>query len=328
MPKNKAQLNRIKQIDLYLNRQYQSTMYRVKRKDLANRFNVSEKTISRDIRFMKNEFNAPIKYDNRGYFYTEKFSIPLNLGLTGLEINQLKIAVKILSQYKHFSIFSELDSLIDKIEHSVRFNLSETKRNFIYFEKVPSYKGTEHLDFFIEAIEYNRVISFDYQSYKTTTPLNHQIHPYILKEHTNRWYVIGLLPEQNSITAFALERIVKNTLKSTTQYFDISPEFNPDIFFKYTFGMTVHSDRSVEKVILSFTPLQAKYFISKPFHPYKKLLYTKDELRVEMEIIPNFELIRKVVSFGSGVKVIAPKSFKKEVINYMKSTLSLYEEEG
>jgi predicted DNA-binding transcriptional regulator YafY len=321
MPKNKAQLLRIKGIDDRLNR-----WSRVKQKRLAKIFEVTERQIGRDIKYMKDEFNAPITHDNEGYFYTENFSIPLNLSLTGEEIRQLKLAVKTLNQYQHLDAFADLGGLIDKIESSVRFKLPDIKHNFIHFEKVPFYQGTELLEFFIDAIERTQTVTFDYQSFKSEYPINHIIHPYILKEHTNRWYVIGFLPAQNSITSFALERIIQNEgFKFIPSHFDVHPEFNATTFFENTFGMTVYANKPIEKIILSFTPLQGKYFESKPFHKYKIIEKNAEQLTVEMHLIPNLELIRKLVSFGSGVEVIAPTRLKESLLRYLNEAMIKYQ---
>lgn len=321
MPKNKAHLLRLKGIDNSLNR-----LNRVKKKRLSLRFGVSEKTISRDIKYMKEAFDAPIENDNDGYFYTEKFSIPINLSVSGEEVRQLKLAVKTLSQFQYLDAFSGLEGLFDKIEKSVLFKLPDVNRQFIYFEKVPYYKGTELLDFFIDAIERTKIVTFDYQSFKSEHPTNHVIHPYILKEHTNRWYVIGFLPSQNSFTSFAMERIIQNEqFKTLPRYFEVHPEFNAETFFEHTFGMTVYNGKAVEKIKLAFTKIQGKYFESKPFHKYEEIERNDDNLIVEMLLIPNFELIRKLASFGSGVEIITPISLKQELVKYLKETIKQYE---
>lgn len=320
MPKNKQQLRRVQGIDYCLNKQR-----RTKKNRLALRFGVTEKTISRTIRIMKNEYDAPILYDNDGYFYSEKFSIPLNLKLSSTEINQLKIAVKTLNQFQHLDIFKDLEGLVQKIENAVHYNLSDLQKNFIHFESVPFYEGTELIDIFIEAIESYKSIRFDYQSFKTTTPYHHLFHPYALKEHTNRWYVIGYLPEEDSVTSFALDRIIQNkNLNITNSAFKILPSFSIDQYFQYTVGMTVHSDKNIEEIIMSFSPLQAKYFKSKPFHPYHIQKENKDQLIVKMHLIPNYELVRKLAGFGNGVKILSPQSLIEEVTTYLKDALNQY----
>jgi len=320
MPYNKSDLRRFKGIDNHLNRQR-----RVKRKRLADIFGVDERQISRDVKYMKDEFEAPIVYDNDGYYYSEKFNMPLNLALSREEVNQLRFAIATLNQFQHLDIFSDLAGLIERIENSVRFKISDVEHNFIYFEKVPFYVGTELVEFFIKAIRLTRVVTFDYQSFRNSYTLTHNFHPYILKEHTNRWYVIGYLPSQQSITSFALERIVQNdTLTLSEKYFDVISTFNPNDYFKYTYGMTVLSENKVEDVILSFTPIQAKFFKSKPFHEYEIVEENSENFIVKMKLIPNLELIRKLASFGSDIKVLSPISLVERLSEYLQNALDLY----
>lgn len=320
MPINKEQLRRIKGIDRQINR-----CKRVKSGQLASFFEVSTKTIGRDIEYMRNKFDAPIISDNNGYHYSSPFNIPLDLTITGEEIRKLKVAVETLNQFQHLDIFQDLSGLIKKIEHSVHFKLPEATSEFIHFEAVPHYEGTELIELFIRAMETQQAVSFDYQSFKNDVPTEHILHPYVIKEHTNRWYIIGFLPAHASITSFALDRIVKNeNLKILEQYFTKKVDFDIDAFFRYTYGMAVHSEREVEVVTLSFSPLQAKYFESKPFHKYENISESSDEFVVKMQLIPNFELVRKLVSFGGGVKVLSPDSLRNEVVKYFEQALKLY----
>lgn len=320
MPLNKNRLNRIKNIDDYLNRQT-----RITRTRLSEIFQVDEKTIRRDIEVLRDEYKAPIESDQNGYFYSDNFNLPLNLALSGKELNQLKIAVKTLNQFRHLEVFKDLSGLLEKIENSVKFKLDDSTNSHIYFEEVPFYEGTELIDLFIEAIEKQLIVEFEYQSFKSEMPSKQLIHPYVIKEHTNRWYVIGFIPEHNSFTAFALERIKQNdNLKLSSNPFIKNQDFDIKKMFQYTYGMTVFHDRIPDKIILEFSPLQAKYFESKPFCQYKIIDRSNNLVRIQTELITNYELVRKIASMGNGVKVISPLMLKNKVVNFHKNALTNY----
>ena len=88
--------------------------------------------------------------------------------------------------------------------------------------------------------------------------------------------------------------------------------------------MTVLQDRDPEEIILSFTPLQAKYFESKPFHQYEVVEKNQQYLIIKMRLIINYELIRKLAGFGTGVKVLRPITLKKELIQYLQAAIEQY----
>lgn len=320
MPITKNVQVRLKRIDECLKNGRKMT-----RKQLANKCNVSTKTIERDIEVLRNTYNAPIESGQLGYYYYENFSFGIDIAISSKEISQLKVAINILNHHKEMDVFKNLSGLVTKLEKAVKFQLYEETAHYISFEKVPYYKGTELIDFFIEAIEDRRIVSFDYLSFKSEQLINHSINPYILKEHTNRWYIIGFVSEYNSFTLFALERIIQNeNLILSEETFRRNKEFDIEKMFRYTYGMTVLSEKKPEKIRLEFTSLQGKYFESKPFCQYSIIEKTSENLIIETELIINYELIRKIASFGSGVKIVTPSSLKNDVISFFNDAINKY----
>lgn len=325
MPKFKNQIGRFQTIDAMLNRWKNSY---VPTETLMDRCEVSERTIKEDIRQMRESWDAPNKYNRRhkGYHYTHPFEMPLELGLTLEDMNALELAVKTLNQFKHLSAFRGFDSLFSKIEQAVTFKLPHSEyEDHIYFEQVPFYFGTEFIEPLLNAIKESRVVTFTYNSYKSEFPREHSFHPYVLKEHTNRWYVIGWLSGVSSITTFALDRILPESLIVQDNYFHTKQAFNIITHFEHAVGMTVYPDQPIEEIILSFTSLQAKYFQSKPFHEFE-IVNSKNEsaLLVKMHLVINYELIRIIVGMGSGVKVLQPLALIDQVKSYHLRALKQY----
>lgn len=326
MPKNKNQIGRFHTIDSLLNRWkggYTST------KELMERCDASERTVKEDIRQMKDLYEAPIRYDrkNKGYCYTKPFEMPIDLGLSREDLSSLELAVKTLNQFSHLKAFEGLESLFYKISQAITLKLPHSShRNHIYFEQAPHYFGTEFIEPILEAISEHQVITFAYNSFKSGSTVEHTFHPFIMKEHTNRWYTIGWLPSKKSITTFALDRILPKSLQITPKHFIPDTKFDVVKHFENAVGMTVYEDAKVEEIILNFSPLQAKYFQSKPFHNYEIIISMNEPgLTVKMNLIINYELIRILVGMGHGVRVIHPQTLIEQVKNYHLSALSQYE---
>lgn len=63
-----------------------------------------------------------------------------------------------------------------------------------------------------------------------------------------------------------------------------------------------------------------------PFHPSQEILIdTKDELRIKIHIVPAFDFINEILSWGDDVKVLQSKSLIKQVKNRLKKALKQYE---
>lgn len=292
--------------------------------ELMNLCDISKSQLKNDIIFLRDYYNAPIKYDRKlkAYIYTKEFELANDLKLTRSDYLKLKVAFDTLSQFKHLDIYKDFEGIYYKIENSFRYEVN-ARKSPIYFEKAPYYKGTEHIELFLEAIDNTQMIQFEYLSTYATESLTHIFHPYFIKEHSNRWYVIGFLPKENSITTFALDRIV-NTPILLNQFYNIPQDFDIEKHYEFTYGIGVDLKKNIEIVILEFQPIQARFFKSKPFHQFKTIQEDENKLIVEMRLRPNFELIRKLVSFGKGVKVIQPESLKNSIIKYFKDALNQY----
>lgn len=329
MPISKNPLARYQKINYLLNRFKGNGKY-ISLKSLIEHCEVSKRTIIEDIKYMQIELEAPIDHSRRlgGYYYTEPYDLPAKLGIRQKELVEMKIAVKMLKQYQHIGLFENLERLQQRMENAVQFEVEDANKNHIYFEEVAYYQGLEYLQFLMYAIEWEKEITFEYHSYKDNKAIIHTVYPYAIKEHTNRWYFIGYNAFFSNFTTYAIDdRLKGETLKHTGNHFNRSAIlFDINQHFKYTVGMTAYQNKPIEKVRLQFQYLQFKYFQSKPFHKYEKIKENPDKtVEVEMELRPNYELTRKIVSMGNGVKVLQPASLVKKVKDYLQDALDQYE---
>ncbi|OFY96939.1 MAG: hypothetical protein A2491_14240 [Bacteroidetes bacterium RIFOXYC12_FULL_35_7] len=90
------------------------------------------------------------------------------------------------------------------------------------------------------------------------------------------------------------------------------------------FGV-VYSYHEQQKVILSFTSVQGKYIKSLPLHKSQRIIIdNEDELRIELNVIPNYELSQLILMHGETVKVIEPVWLIDEIKETLKASLKQY----
>ena len=162
---------------------------------------LGERTIDQDLHDMREDtrlgFFAPIKHSREkgGYYYDDPdYSID-NIPLNEEELEALSFASTMLEQYKHIDLFNTFTGAVQKIVDAVnihRILKSESSYSFIQFESVPEMKGSEYLQVIIEAIRDKTVLEILHQRFDSDKAYLHRIHPYLLKEYRNRWYLIGL----------------------------------------------------------------------------------------------------------------------------------------
>ncbi len=76
---------------------------------------------------------------------------------------------------------------------------------------------------------------------------------------------------------------------------------------------------------MQFKGLQAAYIKTQPLHSTQQTIEEeKDEFVIELKVTITYELIEKLLSFGAGVKVLAPASLQKMIADKHREAADLY----
>jgi predicted DNA-binding transcriptional regulator YafY len=268
---------------------------------LANHgFEISERTLQRNIEQIRYEFGIEIKYDRsqNGYFVDKEASINIDA----------------------FMKFLEITATADLLTESLKD--SKDILNYISFEAEGNLKGIENLKLFLFAAKNHRKILFTHQNFETGKKKNYRMKPYLLKEYQNRWYIIGLIPGIDEFRTFAIDRI--ESLEVLSDTFKPDLKLNPVNLFENILGLT-YSKGEPEEVILSFTPLRGKYIQALPLHRSQEIIKESEkEVMVRLRVIPNFELKQKILMSGCDVTVIRPKWFVDSMKLELLNALNMY----
>jgi predicted DNA-binding transcriptional regulator YafY len=280
--------------------------------------NICDSTIEKDLFAMRMDHDAPIKYSKaeKGYFYEdENYSID-NIPLSESDIEAIKFATKTLMQFKDVNMFKQFGFAIDKIFDRVHIANNPSEKiveDYVQFETVPETLGTEWLPDILKAIKEREIITFDYTSFATEKTKNRKVLPLLLKEYRNRWYLISYALAKSRIITFGLDRM--NNLILTENYHSRKIEFNPDLYFKHSIGITSY-DTEPEKIEFKIDQLGSKYIESQPLHHSQTLLKVgKNRNTFQINVLISEELKRLIMSYGSQIEIIKPISFRKQIIN-------------
>lgn len=276
---------------------------------------ISISTIEKDMWAMKNEgelgYYAPIAYSKleKGYFYEDPEYTIKEISLSEEDKEAIRFAATTLFQFKDLAIFDQFGSAIQKIMDRLSISpeiQDDAIDRFVQFENTPMAKGTDLLPILLQAIKETRELRFRYISFLDESESERVLHPYLLKEYRNRWYVIGKDADAGKVKTFGLDRI--SDLSIRENYFTVDKSFDPETLFKYSFGITAGG--TPEKIVLKFASQEGRYVKAQPLHPTQKIINeSADGLTVELKVIPSYELKATIRSFGTGVKVIEPVDF-------------------
>ena len=264
-------------------------------------FEISDRTIQRDIEQIRNEFGISILYDRdrNGYYIDEESSI----------------------NFDRFLRFLELMNTAELLAETLRD--SQESLNYIHFESSDKLKGIENLKPLLEAIKMKREVQFVHENYQMETIKDFVVYPYLLKEYLRRWYLLAFVPQYDDMRIFGIDRI--SNLKVKKKVFKESPEIDPVSFFRDTIGVSYFVN-PVEEVLLSFDSLEAKYVKSLPLHSSQEIVKeTEDELIISLRIVPNTEFYQKILMMGYSVKVLEPEWMVDKIKNTLAKALDNYE---
>lgn len=323
MSKNKNQLARFRRIHELLTLRKGTV---VKPDEFCRACDISRRTLDNDIAYMRDEFEAPIIWDKRqhGYCYERPFDLAAQIALNMEDVHRLHVAVETLAQFEHLDVFRELRETVEKIRKGVSGWVRNTgAAKAIYFEPV-QYTGTEHLPILLRAIEERRRVNFEYQSFTKDKPGVCSLDPYCIRQYDQRWYVVGHSPQYDYLKPFALERIGGKP-ELTKHIFD-EPDFKPESYFQHIYGMHTEPEEHAREVIIRFSPLQARYFVSRPFHPYHLVEeHPGGSISVRLHVCITIELIRKIASYGNEAEVITPAPLRDTLHRFFAESKALYE---
>jgi len=292
---------------------------------------ISKRTIEGDLHVMRKdprlEFDAPIEYSHtyRAYIYSDPdYSIdrfPVNME----EVQTLRFAATILKQFQHIEYLEQFEGTVQKIVDAIdKGDLSDDDpdMSFVHFEKSPLIRGTEYLQELIDHITDKKVIRIQYRKFDSEQAGQYVIHPYLLKEYRNRWYVVGYHEDDRMFKIFGLERIEGITRLPLKTYLTQIVDF--ERFFENSIGITRYDEEPVD-ILIACTSRLSKYLITKPLHPKQEFIKEEKGWCIfKFHLVPTPEFTAALLGWADQIKVMKPAKYKKELASKIESMMALY----
>ena len=280
-------------------------------------------TIRNDILSIENRWHIVVEQIRSGreikYRYEDPdFSI-YNSPLTEDDIMQLSESISILRRFKGFPGFEWLEELNVRLQSSI----NAKSKPFIGFDDNERLKGIEHFSDLFNAINEQKTIKVGYKPHKGDIK-EEIVHPYYLKQYNQRWFLFGLNHLRGEISIYALDRI-QYILESNIKYKqNESNDF--DQYFKDIIGVSKYKgEEPVEIQLLVFAD-QLPYNLTKPIHTTQKVIQKNEDgsAVLSIKVVPNFELIQLLLSFGERITVLSPEYLREEIKQRIEKNLNNY----
>lgn len=284
---------------------------------------VSKRTVQLDLQNMRSEkfgYEAPIEvYERKYYRYSDPDYSIHNISVNDSDLKAMNNAVQILKQFKDFSMFKEMNGVIQKLEDSIH---AKSQKSIIHLDKNEQLKGLEYIDVLYEAVLNKKVLKILYKSFKARESDYYVIHPQLLKEFNNRWFLICL--HKGSIYNLALDRIESIEGEERIQYID--KDLDGDEYFKDIVGVTVSDKMMPRNVVFFVDAPNAPYVVTKPLHKSQEIISETNEGTVfKICVQINYELERLLLGFGESLIVHKPRKLRLRMEQKFKAGSANYQ---
>jgi predicted DNA-binding transcriptional regulator YafY len=173
----------------------------------------------------------------------------------------------------------------------------------------------DNLRFMEECIRDKKVLEIDYRS-RVGESTKRKIEPHVLVFKQGIWYVYAYCRMQSAFRLFRIGRIFSSFL--TDETFEKRAFKREDIPLNYWSNEV----KSVS-VLLEFS--ESVIADAQDWLGVENLQQRGEKLIAEVELPDDEILIKKLLSFGSGVTVKSPEEIKNKVLTEAKKLLALYE---
>lgn len=332
MSLNKNAAYRYRLIDLYLRQRKRSIeeLQRLISNKLFEEFDIesgiSQRQLLEDIKIMRKSppegYGAPILRKQGILSYTDKNFTIHAFPLVDKDLDALKEAMTILKQLADYPHYQELKKIFDKLSGNMSLSTFKEKDTSIQFETSPLVKGKEFIHPLHDFIKNKNVVNVLYNPYHEDA-LHLILHPYLLKEYNNRWFLIAWSEKYDKIISIAMDRI-EHIEKDLTDFIPAPKDFAAQ--YTHIVGITIPSGKAIDTVRIKVSKQRLPYILTKPLHASQRLVAQEQNGTgiLELSLIPNFEFKAILMGHGAAIEVLSPEDLRKELSIEIKATYEQY----
>jgi predicted DNA-binding transcriptional regulator YafY len=283
----------------------------VKAEEIAERFEISLRTVYRDVKALM-EGGVPIGSEaGKGYFIVDGYHLPPVM-FSQQEASAMLTAWKLIEKMTDDSIRKAYESALLKIKSVLNTsekdhleNLQSSIQVFRYPDQTME-SPNQYMADVQNAISHRLVLSIDYESTKTQEKTKRLIEPIGIVHYSGRWHVIAWCRLRNGYRDFRVDMI--QALKPTGDTFDARNLITLQEYFQSL--MQVHQD--MEKVTVSFEKSVAKYLKhARYYYGFVSEEDLGDRCRMTFLVGSMRFFCRWLLMYGNAVEIESPDKLRE-----------------
>ncbi len=184
--------------------------------EIAEKYNVSKRTVYRDIRTLENSGIPIITIEGKGYSIMQDFNLP-PIMFTELEANALITAEKLIKKNKDKSLTEQYENAVSKIKsvlrHSQKEKIELLSERIVFRNNLKNEKTSNYLMTIQSTISNFNLIEIEYNSLQGEFT-KRTIEPFALYSTQDNWLLIAICRLRNDFRVFRLDHIQKLTVQN------------------------------------------------------------------------------------------------------------------
>ena len=286
----------------------------------ARAWEVSQKTVQRDVDFLRDQMGAPVAYshDRKGFYYENPAWVLPSFVLGEGELVSLLIASRMLDEYRGGPMGGRLDQLYAKLAsllpEQVTFDPGPILQRFSFVAPPGNTIKPEVWKTVVHCLANQCTMKARYLPFDATPALTDKwsrINPLHVANLQGEWYLFGTHDGHDDVRQFALCRF--QGAEATPSRFEPPANFDRARLLKGVWGRFAGVEK-IHQVSLLFRRDAAPWVADRVWHPEQKLLLRRSgQIALSFPAKGLFEVQRWVLSWGSSVRVLGPAELKRSV---------------
>lgn len=279
---------------------------------LAGEFEVTPRTIKRDIEFMRDRLSLPISFDPNcnGFFYERPVDHFPDVPMSEAEVFALFVASKAIEQYQgtpfHQLLENAFRRLTGRLDDHLKFSLGSLGDAISFRPLAPGDADLATFEVLAQAIRERRALSFMYRNHAALKFQRRLVHPYHMAHVDGRWCLFGFDEVRRAMRTFILCRLRQPKL--TKQHFSLPKHFDLHDYLRHSFSLFRGREGDDYEVVVDLDAWAADEVRGRRWHATQTLTeLPKGMLRITMRLSNIEEVEKWVLGFGTHATVVRPR---------------------
>ncbi|MEJ6573098.1 MAG: WYL domain-containing protein [Akkermansiaceae bacterium] len=289
-------------------------------RSLADRLEVTQKTIQRDVSFIRDQLDLPLEYNKtmHGYEFTSDVT---NFPVFEAQVEDLAamfLARHAMKSVKGTKLAEALkpafERLTKQLDGKVNMNWGSMDQVFTVKESGVVDADLTLFGRLAEAVLKQHEVSFNYRKIGDEKSMKRRLQPYHVGEIDGGWYVVGHDAMRDGLRTFAIQRI--KGLKVLKATFERPEDFQIGQHLGGSIGVWDHNEAGPVEVVVEVTGWMARIVQERLWHPTQTTkvlddLGEKVELRMQLGNLEEVKYL--VLGWGRDARVVKPKELRDAV---------------